>query len=368
MSFRRWTRDFFVCVGVFLELVFVQQMRQSIRSPNTRRKRCRLSKRRILGGLLGKPRRSSSRLVRYAFKYINYENDVFSISRYSIRDEVKVTLSGGQGIMILNAHVFAHSDSVRTHKSSRGGLYRKLAGEEFRIPYRYVPSDPSEELTGTLHLYEEHNAFTGAFDERNTDYTNLPNMLKRTNLKSCPLKNEQRLFIQKDDDIVACTANIELRANVSFIRSWRGKQRTFPTLQLRRGLEKGFVLLSQPETGEAIHIKHGESYIVDPDLFYMAILDKSATFLSVKGIVGAEVGYLKLTGPAQLYLRKPMIPEAIQNVTTIYKSLTKTQNRTLYEKLKLFLESVEKANDTAETTNDSVNKTAHMLGQVFRPF
>ena len=93
------------------------------------------------------------------------------------------------------------------------------------------------------------------------------------------------------------------------------------------------------------------------------LLNESATFCSVTGIIGAEVGYLKLTGPAQLYLRKPMIPEAIQNVTTIYKSLTKTQNRTLYERLKLLLESLEKANDTAETTNDSV-KTAHMLGQL----
>lgn len=359
-------------------------MLRSIRSSNTRCKRCRLSKRRILSGGSSRKRsrssverrhtssvsdRSRSRSSRdkdihsnYAYKHINYDSDVFSITPYPIRDEVKVTLRRGQGIMILNAHVFAHSGSVRTHKSSRGGIYRKLAGEEFRIPYRYVPW---EETIGTLYLYEEHNAFTGAFDERNTDYTNLPNMLKRTNLKSWPLENEQRLFIQKDDDIVACTANIELHANVSIIRTLRGKQRTFPTLHLRRGLKKGFVLLSQPETGEAIHIEDGESYIVDPDLFYMAILDKSATFLSVKGVVGAEVGYLRLTGPAQLYLRKPMVPEAIQNVTTVYKSHTNTQNRTQYERLKLLLESVEKANDTAETTNDSV-KAAHMLRQILQ--
>ena len=240
----------------------------------------------------------------------HYDAEQFEIIRGDFRDEVRVTLKPGQGLQIYNGDMIERSDGVFVHKTFQGAWRRAIAGEEARMPTRYVPAAHPTNVPYHVTLSHDKHAET----LQDSGYA-----LKMADVYVQPLPKGHRLLFRDDDDLLACTANIHLSFSASIKRAVTGSF-TLPMLRIREDATgEGFLITIQPDT-RRITVARGRSAVVRPSLFYMASLDSSATFEMTKTFkVGftSERGFFKFTGPCTIYIISPILPAKLKQQEVI---------------------------------------------------
>ena len=254
-----------------------------------------------------------------ATEYAAEQCQVFS---GDVRDEVQVTLTPGQGLQVYNGDMVERSDGIFTHKTFKGAFRRAVAGEEARMPTRYVPAGFPAEVPYHITLYHEKHFETMKAAKKKAVrwglYTGITDLLKETDISVTALERGHRLLFRSDDDLLACTANMRLSFSASVKRAVTGSF-TLPMLYMHDdATSDGFVISVKPHT-RRITVAAGRRAVVRPALLYMASLGPDATVDMTKtfALITSERGFFKFTGPCTIDILTPSVPNKLKQMEVV---------------------------------------------------